>query len=97
MPQAFPWASVTKDSPLAKFPRSHITSPHPIFTTKHNAALLLQAVLTAAVEGGIDQVLTTPDAADLVQQWQQLATFSALELQADGKIINKQAQQVSLA
>lgn len=61
--------------------------------TLHN--FLLQAVLTAAVESGYDQVLCTPSTAAQVAKWQELASFNPLNLQPDGTITDAGDQQVS--
>jgi hypothetical protein len=61
--------------------------------TLHNS--LLQAVLTAAVESGYDQVLCTPSTAAQVAKWQELASFNPLNLQPDGIITDAEDQQVS--
>jgi len=53
-----------------------------------------QGVVTAAVESGYNQILSTPATAALVEKWQGLATFDTLTLDAAGNIFDANAQQV---
>jgi hypothetical protein len=67
---------------------------YPSLLRSLNLLVDLQAVFTASIEAGYDQVLSTPATAAVAKKWQELATFNTLNLQADGTITDADAKQV---
>jgi hypothetical protein len=90
------WVETATQVGIAAGSPGCVAGPYRLPSGAHPTPSPLQGVATAAVESGFRTILATPATAPLVHEWQALATFDTLTLQADGHTItDAQGQQVT--